>query len=183
MGIAADPTTEQLIAELHKIDGKAEIVKGRIVHMSPTGRRPGRASGAIYTSLRAIEKELGGYAYPDNVAFIVELPDRNSFAPDASFSREAPEMQFGRAAPIFAVEVRSENDYGPVAEFEMAEKRADYFAAGTKVVWDVDLLSDNVVRKYTAASPGEPQIFRRGELADAEPALPGWRFPVDELFD
>ena len=56
-------------------------------------------------------------------------------------------------APVFAVEVRSEGDYGPAAEREMAAKRADYFAAGTKVVWDVDLLSDDVVRVYRADSP------------------------------
>lgn len=30
-----------------------------------------------------------------------------------------------------AVEVRSEGDYGPLAEEKVAEKRADYFAAGT----------------------------------------------------
>jgi hypothetical protein len=25
-------------------------------------------------------------------------------------------------------------------------------------------------------------MFRRGDIADAEPAVPGWRMPVDELF-
>jgi hypothetical protein len=65
----------------------------------------------------------------------------------------------------------------------MAAKRADYFAAGKKVVWDVDLLSDEVVRKYTATSTDSPTIFRRGERAEAEPAVPGWTFSVDELFD
>lgn len=183
MSIAIDPTTEQLIAQLCKFDGKAEIVGGRIVHMSPTGRRPGRASGAVFASLRAMEKDLGGFAYPDNVAFLVDLPNRKSFAPDAAFSTEPPAMQFGKGAPVFAVEVRSESDYGPRAETEIAAKRTDYFAAGTKVVWDVDLLSDDVVRKYTTASPNEPIIYRRGQQADAEPALPGWKFPVDELFE
>jgi Uma2 family endonuclease len=38
--------------------------------------------------------------------------------------------------PDFAVEVRSEDDYGPLAERELADKRADYFAVGTQVVWD-----------------------------------------------
>ena len=37
MSIATDTITEQLIAELYKIDGKAEIVDGRIEMMSPTG--------------------------------------------------------------------------------------------------------------------------------------------------
>ncbi len=78
--------------------------------------------------------------------------------------------------------MRSEEDYGPAAEKRMADKRADYFAAGTAAVWDVDLLSPDAIRAHR---PGElpPRIFRRGEIADAEPALPGWRFPVDELFE
>lgn len=182
MSTIGSTTTEQLIAELYCTDGKAEIVDGRISRMSPTGRRPGRASGAIFSSLRRTEKTSGGYAYPDNVAFMVNLPRRKSFAPDAAFSTEPPEMKFGTRAPELAVEVRSEGDYGPIAEREIAEKRADYFAAGTKVVWDVDLLSDDVVRVYRVGSP-EPTIFRRGETAEAEPAVPGWKFAVDELFD
>jgi hypothetical protein len=92
-------------------------------------------------------------------------------------------MEFGTGAPMFAAEVRSEGDYGPAAERAMADKRADYFAAGTKVVWDVDLLGEDVIRKYTADSQTVPTAYRRGELADAEPGLPGWKFAVDELFD
>jgi Uma2 family endonuclease len=183
MSIATDPTTERLIAELYKIDGKAEIVDGRIVLMSPTGRIPGRASSAIYVSLRTHEPRSGGYAYPDNVAFLVNLPKRKSFAPDAAFSTESPEMTFGTRAPEFAAEVRSEGDYGPAAEREIIAKRADYFAAGTQVVWDVDLLSEDVVRVYRATSPEAPTVYRRGQTAEAEPAVPGWTFPVDELFD
>jgi Uma2 family endonuclease len=92
-------------------------------------------------------------------------------------------MKFLPVAPDFAAEVRSEEGYGPAAERKMAQKRADYFAASTKVVWDVDLLSDDVVRVYRADSPETPMIYRRGELAKAEPAVPGWTFPVDELFE
>ena len=183
MSIATDPTTEQLIAELYRINGKAEIVDGRIVLMSPTGGIPGRASSAIYISLRAIEARLGGYAYPDNVAFLVYLPKRKSFAPDAAFSRQSPSMECVEGAPEFAVEVRSEGDYGPAAEREMAAKRADYFAAGTKVVWDVDLLSEDVVSVYRVNSPDVPTVIRRGQTAEADPAVPGWTFSVDDLFD
>jgi hypothetical protein len=64
----------------------------------------------------------------------------------------------------------------------MARKRADYFAAGTQVVWDVDLLGDDVVRAYASDEPERPRVFRRGETADAEPAVPGWTMSVDDLF-
>lgn len=90
-------------------------------------------------------------------------------------------MQFLDGAPVCAVEVRSEHDYGPASERELAAKRVDYFAAGTLVVWDVDLLHADVVRVYRAETPDQPTISRRGDLADAEPAVPGWTMPVDDL--
>jgi Uma2 family endonuclease len=184
MSIATDPTTEQLIAELYTIEGKAEIVDGRIVMMSPTGDMLGSAAASIYVRLREYAKRFGGRAYGDNVAFLVDLPNRKSFCPDASYyTGPRTRMKFLSEAPVFAVEVRSDGDYGPAAEREMAAKRSDYFAAGTKVVWDVDLLSEDFVRVYRADSPDMPTIYHRGELAEAEPAVPGWTFPVDELFD
>lgn len=184
MSTITDATTEQLIVQLYAADGKAEIVNGGVVRMSPTGARPSRAGGAIYFSLRKFEKRIGGWAYPDNLAYVVDLPNRKSFSPDASlFIGPEPDMKFVQGAPDFAAEVRSESDYGPVAERKMAEKRADYFAAGTKVVWDVDLLSADVVRKYMAASADATAIYRRGDHAEAEPAVPGWTFSVDELFE
>jgi Uma2 family endonuclease len=91
-------------------------------------------------------------------------------------------MRFLDGAPIFAAEVRSENDYGERADEEIAAKRADYFATGTLVVWDVDLLGVDVIKVYRASDPEHPTIYRRGDLADAEPAVPGWTMPVDDLF-
>ncbi|MGC4005007.1 MAG: Uma2 family endonuclease [Pirellulales bacterium] len=164
---------------------KAEIINGELIFMSPTGGDPGYAGDEIYSSLRAYAKERGiGRAMSDNKAFLVVLPKRKSFSPDAAYYLgPRPGMKFYRGAPIFAVEVRSEGDYGPAAEFAMAEKRADYFAAGTLVVWDVDLLSDDVVRVHRADAPDTPTRYRRGQTAEAEPAVPGWSMSVDELFD
>jgi len=123
-----------------------------------------------------------GIAVGDNAAFVVNLPHRKSFSPDAAFYTGPITMKFAEGAPVFAVEVRSEGDYGPRAERQMAKKRADYFAAGTLVVWDVDLLSDDVVRVYRASDPENATIYRRGEIAEAEPAVPGWTMAVDDLF-
>jgi Uma2 family endonuclease len=152
--------------------------------MSPTGDMPGGAAGAIYLRLRGYARNSGGRAYGDNVGFLVDLEHRKSFCPDvAYYTGPRAGMKFLPVAPDFAVEVRSEGDYGPAAERDMTAKRADYFAAGTKVVWDVDLLGDDVVRVYRAESPAEPTIYRKNETAEAEPAVPGWTFPVDELFE
>jgi len=166
-------------------NGKAELVDGDLVLMSPTGFLPGRAGGKIYRRLSEYEEQTRrGYAFPDNVGFVVGLPRRRSFSPDAAFHAGPPTGgKFVKGAPIFAAEVRSQREYGPVAEQKIARKRADYFAAGTQVVWDVDVLREEVIRVYATDSPEKPRIYRRGERAQAEPALPGWSMAVDDLFD
>jgi Uma2 family endonuclease len=166
-------------------DQKAELVNGEIVRLMPTGDQPGYAGDEIFAALREYAKKTGrGRAVGDNKGFRVHLPHRESFSPDAAYYvGPRAGMRFFEGAPRFAVEVRSEGDYGPQAEKLLAAKRADYFAAGTQVVWDVDLLGEAVVRKYTANRPTEPVSFRRGEVADAEPAVPGWRMAVDDLFE
>ena len=142
-----------------------------------------RAAFKTAVSLAHMEGRIPGRAYPDNVGYRVNLPNRESFSPDASFYvGNSAGMRFLEGAPVFAVEVRSENDYGPEAERAMARKRADYFAAGTLIVWDVDLLSIDTIKSYGRDDPNNPKIFRRGDLADAEPTVPGWRIAVDELF-
>jgi len=176
--------TKATLNDLYRVEGKAELVDGGIRSMSPTGAAPGRASFRIAVSLDAHARRTGrGRAVPDNVAFHVALPHRESFSPDASYYvGPDPGMKFFEGAPLFAAEVRSENDYGPAAETALATKRRDYFEAGTLVVWDVDLLSDVVVRAYRATDPETATAYRRGETAEAEPAVPGWTMPVDELF-
>jgi Uma2 family endonuclease len=118
--------------------------------------------------LREYARRTGyGRAVSDNKGFRVNLPHRESFSPDAAlYVGPNPGMKFYEGAPVFAVEVRSESDYGPDAESAMARNRADYFAAGTLVVWDVDPLGELVVLSYGAA----------------DPAVPEWTFPVAALF-
>ena len=135
-------------------------------------------------SLREHSRSTGrGRAFADNKGFIVNMPNRDSFSPDAAYYL-GPRSggDFLQGAPVFAVEVRSKGDYGPKAELAMKEKRADYFAAVTQVVWDVDVLKEQVTRVYRYASPDAPTVYRRGEILEAEPAVPGWTMPVDDLF-
>jgi Uma2 family endonuclease len=60
---------------------------------------------------------LRGIAVSDGAGFLVNLPHRQSFSPDAAYY-EGPNsgMRFFEGAPLFAAEVRSQNDYGPSAE-------------------------------------------------------------------
>lgn len=175
---------EATIEDLYRVEGKAEIINGEIFHMSPTGHEPGYAGDEIFASLREYGRRTkSGLAVSDNKAFLCNLPHRKSFSPDAAFyTGRSGGMKFFPDVPVFAVEVRSEGDYGTRAEEAVRQKRTDYFAAGTLVVWDVDLLSDTPVKSYCDADPDNPRVFHRGEIADAEPAVPGWTMMVDDLF-
>ena len=178
--------TEATIEDLYNAprdNGTYELVNGELVHMSPTGFEPGRVSFRICVALTYYEEETGsGYALPDNVAFVVNLPRRKSFSPDAAYTLHAPDnlMRFVEGAPAFAAEVRSEGDYGPTADRAYAEKRRDYFLAGTIVVWDVDPVNKTIA-SYRKR-PDAPTHFGMDDTADAEPALPGWRVAVRTIF-
>lgn len=179
--------TKATIDDLHHVPAnqKAEIINGEVVLMSPTGAAPNFAGGEIFASLREFSRRTKwGRAVTDNAGFKVDLPHRGSFSPDAAFYvGETAGMKFFEGAPVFAAKVRSENDYGPRAEQDIARKVADYFAAGTEVVWDVDLLAENTITVHRAADRNTLIVYRRGEIAEAEPAVPGWTMPVDDLFD
>jgi Uma2 family endonuclease len=179
-------TTRATLDDLYREEGKAELVGGRIVRYMASGDLPSTVAFEIAVSLREHAKVTGrGKAYADGIGYVVpELPSgRESFSPDASYYtgvRPPNRMRFIDGAPAFAVEVRSENDYGPAAEAEIAAKRDDYFAAGTQVVWDVNPLAETVAA-YRATTPRQPAVYRRGDVADAEPAVPSWKMAVNDI--
>jgi Uma2 family endonuclease len=177
--------TRATLEDLYQIEGKAELLHGEIVEMPPAGDGPNFAGGEIFVSLHDyVRRTRSGRAVMDGAAFRVNLPHRQSFSPDAAYHiGPRTGMRFFEGAPIFAVEVRSENDYGRAADDRIKAKRADYFACGTLVVWDVDLLGVDVVKVYRASDPDNPTIYRRGDMAEAEPAVPGWCMAVDALFE
>src|SRR6266568_2404767 len=106
--------TEATIEDLYRVPGKAEIVNGKLVLMSPVGAAPGYAGDEVLFSLRNYARSANvGRAVGDNKAFVVDLPNRKSFSPSAAFYT-GPDtgMKFFAGAPVFAVEVKGEEDYG-----------------------------------------------------------------------
>ncbi len=174
------------LEDLYREPGKAELVSGRIHRIMPTGDLLNFIAGRIFRGLAEFAERTGrGNAYTDNMGFAVPelVSGRQSFSPDAAYydgPRPANRMRFIQGPPTFAAEVRSEGDYDAAAEAARNEKRADYFAAGTLVVWDVDPM-DERIDVYRSTSDA-PDVYRRGHMAEAEPALPGWEVSVDWLF-
>ncbi|OYW23071.1 MAG: hypothetical protein B7Z55_03900 [Planctomycetales bacterium 12-60-4] len=178
-----DIDIEALFDRLANTEGKAEIIDGEVVLMSPTGPWSGYSAAIIFMSLFHYAKRTKtGMACTDGNTFRVRMPRRQSFSPDAAyFVGNMKAMKYYNGAPTFAVEVRSAGDYGPRADRQIAAKRSEYFAAGTLVVWEVDLLSQDVVKVYRSHAPETPTIYRPGDIAEAEPAVPGWTMPVNDL--
>lgn len=122
------------LEDLYQVEGKAELVNGEIVHLMSTGDVPGYAGDEIFASLRDYARRMQkGRAVADNKGFHVNLPHRESVSPDAAYyTGPRTGMKFFEGAPNFAAEARSEYDYGPKAEREIAAKRADYFCGGNE---------------------------------------------------
>lgn len=177
--------TEGTIEDLYRVEGQAELVNDKIVRMPlHVGSVAYAISRILFSLHKYVEHGKKGQPFGSTVAYTVDLPHRKAFCPDAAFYTGSNEfsMKFPEGAPIFVVEVRDPHNYGPTADRKIAAKVADYFAAGTQVVWDVDVLREGIVGVYRASSPDQPVVYRRGDIAEAEPAVPGWTMPVDDLF-
>jgi Uma2 family endonuclease len=121
--------TRATIDDLSKVEGKAELVNGEIVHMPPSGDDPGFASGEIFASLRQyVRQGRPGRAYGDGTGFHVNLRHREAFSPDAAYhTGPRTGMRLPEGAPVFAVEIRSEHDVKP---------SPDLSPSTTPAVWD-----------------------------------------------
>jgi len=172
------------VDDLHRVEGRAELIGGVIVHLGGGGRYPSQIEARIMRGLHNRAEAIGeGEAYTGGIAFVVPRlrSGRQTFSPNTSYYLgpfPANPMSFIEGPPTFAVEVRSENDYGRAAEREMAAKRTDYFEAGTLAIWNVDPVAETV-RSYRVDGDS---TFARGQKADASPALPGWSMAVDRIF-
>ena len=185
------PTTQSpaTLDDLYRIEGKAELIGGRIIHYPLGGFDPSRVAFeiAFWLRLYSVGEEGAGIAFAGGIGYALVPPlanGRQSFSPDALYyagPRPANPMRFIEGPPTFAVEVRGEDDYGPAAEVNRQVKRADYFEAGTSVIWDVDLPAKMIV-VYRGDPVTPDAVYRSGQVAEASPAVSGWRLAVDELF-
>lgn len=164
-------------------EGASELVNGEIVLMSPAGAVHHIIGGALFAQLWAYVEAHGlGDAFMDNVGYYLPIPgrDRDTVrAPDVSFvaAERLTEIPRGflRLAPDFAVEVLSPENTAA----EMDARMADYFAAGTRLLWVID--PDR--RTVAVHAPDAPaRWLGEGDVLDAGDVVPGFSLPVAALF-
>jgi hypothetical protein len=174
------------VADLAAIRGKAELIGGRIIAFSLLSVQEVRQMWKILRSLEDHVTQSGvGKAVAPSVAYVLREPlpsGRVSFCPEVSYIAGPPELGecgFIVGAPAFAAEFGQAPAEPLEPSHPFFQRLEDYFAAGTEVVWQVDGRDLGIY--YHRRGEGQASRFPWDGFAHAEPAVPGWRFPVKTL--
>ncbi|MEW6307124.1 MAG: Uma2 family endonuclease [Verrucomicrobiota bacterium] len=110
--------------------------------------------------------------------------NRNCRAPDVSFVTKArldalkfkpSTRRFFPGAPDLAVEILSPNN----TRAEIDERLKDFFGSGTQIAWVINPESECV---EVCHAPDKRQLLGSGGFLDGELLLPGFRYPIADLF-
>jgi Uma2 family endonuclease len=174
--------TPEEFMHLYADEKFVELIRGEAVQLTPPGMEHAWLAGKIYAFLTAFVEENGlGLEGFVEAGFILEREPHTMRSPDVSF---LPREKFKNAedkskymlgAPDFAIEILSPTDSLRATE----SKARMYLRAGGGVVWILDP-QGKTLRIYRPDA--EPLVRERGDEADAEPVLPGFRCPVERLF-
>ena len=161
--------------------GRTELVKGVIVHMSPTGYLHGYTEGKFYGALQAFvsQHKLGEVLVGEVGIYTARRPDTVRGADVAYISNErkarVQSSSYLDVAPELAVEILSPDDrWG-----ELMDKLTEYFSVGVQVVWVADPRTQSV---YVYHAPNKVQHFSAEDTLPGGEALPGFGVLVAELF-
>jgi Uma2 family endonuclease len=164
--------------------GKVELVDGRLIMMSPVGKRHGLLAVRIASALEVFVDEHSLGSVGVEIGFHLPLESLRVRAPDVCFIAGEPEAYdetddgFVRGAPTLAVEVISPED----RDAQMSAKVDEYLRAGTSRVWVVRP-SLKSVQVYSPG--GDSHVFGvEDSLTSGEAgfAVPDFELPLKQLF-
>ena len=134
----------------------------------PDGRRRGFMAGA------------DGFVWLDGAGMVtprLRAPDVSYVSRDRFPGGLVPRTGYPTLAPNLVVEVLSPSNTAG----EMRQKRANFFAAGTVRIWQVDPLAETA-EIYDPADPDAAIPVPADGTLDAGPALPGFAVRLADLF-
>jgi Uma2 family endonuclease len=115
---------------------------------------------------------------------LFEIPHSgNDRKPDVAFvsfqrwpaDRPLPRVNAWPVAPDLAVEVISPTGKA----FDVIQKVQEYFTGGVRQVWHV---YSHIEQVFIFDSPTQVRVLTRADELTAEPVVPGFRMPMDDLF-
>ena len=181
--LTSTPAPELMTAEafLGKVqrEGKQELVRGKVIDMSPVGNRHGRVSVRVASRmLAAADASAAGEVLVETGFVLVRNPDTVR-APDVAYVSRARHPQtvdgFIDGPPDIAVEVISPEDR--VSEVNV--KVREYLDAGAQAVVVVDPKARVV---HVERGDGTGRVLRGDDVLSLEDVLPGFALRLTELF-
>ena len=147
-----------------------ELNNGRLIIVSPPGRRHSKVHNRISAFLSPIEDAGLGEAFTEVGVVLWRDPDTLVGADAAFVARDRCPVRetkegYLETIPNLAIEIRSKND----SLAELKDKAANYLEAGVDVVWVIDAIANNAI---VYRRDQLPLIIPEGGVL-AEPALLG----------
>jgi Uma2 family endonuclease len=159
-----------------------ELVDGTLVE-KPVGFTEDRIGMEIAFALMQFvrPRNLGVVAGPTGPLRMsggnIRLPDVTFVAWSDVPGGVLPKEPVPRLPPTIAVEVLSPSN----TKAEMVRKRREYFASGTKRVWEIDPSTRSAL-VYRPAAPDDPQVLTESQAIEGEDVIPGFQLSLRDLF-
>ncbi len=165
--------------------GKMELVRGRVVAMSPVGVEHGSVVGNLHIALGLFvrKRKLGSVLIETGFRLrrnpdVVRAPDLSFVVAGRMPAARAERLRYFAGHPDLAIEVLSPDDSAD----EIAEKTDEYLAAGAERVWIVRPRN----RTVTVHRPGgDSHTYSGADIlssADAAFGEAGFALPLPEIF-
>jgi Uma2 family endonuclease len=171
-------------ADVLAVEGRenrlCELVDGALVE-KPMGYRESMIAGALLALLRAfvLPRNLGIVTGADGMVRLfhglVRIPDVAFVSWSRIPGRRVPDQPIPTLVPDLAVEVLSEGN----TKAEMERKLSEYFAAGVRLVWLVDLDRRSVA---VHLSKDSSVLVDRDGVLDGGEVLAGFALRLRDLF-
>jgi Uma2 family endonuclease len=156
-----------------------ELVDGTLVEKG-MGYLESLLAGVLIGVLRqfVVPRNLGVVSAPDGTVRLfpglVRVPDVSFASWDRFPDRRVPEEPIPSLAPDLVIEVLSQSN----TRAEMKRKRGEYFAAGVRVVWEVDPKRRRV---SVYRSDGTVTSLKASQRLEGGDVLPGFVLELSEL--
>jgi Uma2 family endonuclease len=173
-------TEADVIAIERKENRLFELVDGVLVE-KPMGFMESVVAGALVALLRSfvVPRRLGLVSAPDGMVRLfpglVRIPDVAFVSWQRIPGGRAPRQPIPQLAPDLAVEILSEGN----TALEMRRKVSEYFAAGVRQVWLVDIERRTVT---VHSAPDAATTLDSHSVLDAGDVLPGFSLDLADLF-
>jgi len=178
---ARQPWTEADFEALPEDGYIHELVHGELVMSLKNNYQHGDICAQLLAALRSYaEASKLGAVWDSSTGFWMRK--RNCRAPDVSFVSKArlkglkrSAKQFFLGAPDLAVEILAPSN----TRAEIDERLDDFFDSGTRLAW---LVHPDEQFVEVCHSPTQRRILGPGAILNGEELLPGFEFPILDLF-